>query len=487
MGHSNPVAGGQTNLVPFMFQSQGPSFVAIPSVPTTTEKGRQFAVPMLNHQNVSTLQHPISVDHNYHVMEQTQLPSGMFVVSRPEMQSAGTVAPIVPISMEGAVANRSSVNEGAPTNATATQTGLTKLQIKQNDDEMLYLRHELYKLREEKASSVLDELAFQNDEYKVKFYTGLPSLRLLMTFLEFISPHITSSNRNSLTKFQEFVMVLMRLRRNLPLQDLGYRFNVASSTASRLFERWIDTMAVRLQHLIMFPEHTVMDSRISREFATVLGDYREPIFVHCIELFLDWPRSWVKKSNRKTPESVKFLIGLSPCGLIGFVSKVWMGKDTPRYQSQLIEKSGIVELLHHNDVVLSVPEFDFSESGLYVARVIQPDVADEEKQLSVLEFSKEGTKRIAGFVRVQTESVVRALRQKYTFLDGKVNAELVKPRNGQPESLMDKVVRVCCSLTNTCAPSSPQCSTLRTKLKGNYELLGDKKNKSQDWQYKDTT
>lgn len=74
---------------------------------------------------------------------------------------------------------------------------------------------------------------FDTDD-KVRFYTRLPSIEVLIKTFEHVAPSV---NRKSLTldKFQEFVIVLMKLRLNVPFQDLAYRFTISVSTASVIF------------------------------------------------------------------------------------------------------------------------------------------------------------------------------------------------------------------------------------------------------------
>ncbi|XP_022082443.1 uncharacterized protein LOC110974844 [Acanthaster planci] len=442
LGHSNPVVGEMDNLDNFVPRDELPNYGSIqtPSGPAVMEKGQCLTAPMLYMygQNELTAHHSLHFEHSHHHAD------NLVRAARPEVMRVDMPVPGMPIS--------ESIKKEV-----RCQTDLTQRQMRLNEEDMMTLRGELYQLRQNAACSLLDELAFQNDDGKVRFYTGLPCFGLLLAFFDFVVPHVARSHRNALTPFSEFVMVLMRLRRNLPLQDLAYRFNVSTATASRLFERWIDTMDIRFSHLIMFPDKDLMDSCIAKEFATALGNHRNLIFVHCIELHVDWPRCWVKRSNRKNPEEVKFLIGLSPCGLIGFVSKVWIGKEAPNDQMGLIKQSGLVDLLHCNDIVLSTPDFDFSQSGLYAAKVTPPDISDGTKRLCAINLSEDSAKRIAGIVRVQTEGVIRSLRQKYQILEGRLQVELVKRRNGRIDSHMDKIVRVCCSLINTCAAKSPQC------------------------------
>ena len=63
---------------------------------------------------------------------------------------------------------------------------------------------------------------FDTDD-KVRFYTGLPSMEVLKVVFEHVSSHVTRQTQ-SLNRFQEFIILLMKLRLNAPLQDLAYRF-----------------------------------------------------------------------------------------------------------------------------------------------------------------------------------------------------------------------------------------------------------------------
>ena len=60
----------------------------------------------------------------------------------------------------------------------------------------------------------------------VRFYTGLPSYQVLIATFNHVAPHV-SRRTQMLDPFQEFVMVLMKLRLNVPFQDLAYRFMVS--------------------------------------------------------------------------------------------------------------------------------------------------------------------------------------------------------------------------------------------------------------------
>ena len=59
---------------------------------------------------------------------------------------------------------------------------------------------------------------FKEDD-KVKHYTGLCYKTLIALFI-YLEPNIIYTSRSSVTKFQKLVLILMKLRLNLGIQDL---------------------------------------------------------------------------------------------------------------------------------------------------------------------------------------------------------------------------------------------------------------------------
>ncbi|XP_051804830.1 uncharacterized protein LOC110961112 isoform X3 [Acanthochromis polyacanthus] len=90
------------------------------------------------------------------------------------------------------------------------------------------------------------EESFRNNAKKVRYYTGLPGFETLMAVFAVVAPYIPESNRVSLSKFEKLILVFMKLRLNLQVQDLAYRFGVSNATVSRTFLAVIHVMYARL-------------------------------------------------------------------------------------------------------------------------------------------------------------------------------------------------------------------------------------------------
>ena len=78
------------------------------------------------------------------------------------------------------------------------------------------------------------DIDFFDTDDKICFYTSLPTKEILITTLQHVAPHVPRWS-TTLNNFQEFVLVLMKLRLNMPFQELAFRFGVNVTTISRIF------------------------------------------------------------------------------------------------------------------------------------------------------------------------------------------------------------------------------------------------------------
>ena len=117
---------------------------------------------------------------------------------------------------------------------------------------------------------------------------------------------------------------LMKIKLNCQFQDLAYRFGVSVSTVSRIFDKWIDIMSTRLQFLILWPQREKLIKTIPLVFRQNFGD-KVAVIIDCFEVFIERPSSLIARamtwSNYKHHNTVKFLIGITPQGVISYISK----------------------------------------------------------------------------------------------------------------------------------------------------------------------
>lgn len=300
-----------------------------------------------------------------------------------------------------------------------------------------------------------DKDFFDTDE-KIRFYTGLPSWEILIVAFEHVSKYVTRRTQ-SLNRFQEFVMVLIKLRLNVPFQDLAYRFVVSISTVSRIFSSWMVVMDARLSPLLSWPDRERLWRTMPMSFQYAFGK-QVTVIIDCFEVFIERPTNLLARaqtfSNYKHHNTIKILIGITPQGTVCFVSEAWGGRTSDKY---LTENCGFLENLLPGDMVMADRGFTICESvGLKQAKLVIPAFTKGKSQLDPVDVER--TRGIAS-VRIHVERVIGLLRRKYTILEGTLPTDFLSSNRGGPPDakipMIDQIVRVCSALVNLCPPIIP--------------------------------
>ena len=90
-----------------------------------------------------------------------------------------------------------------------------------------------------------------------------------------------------MTRFQQLLLCLMKLRLGLSGQDIAYRFKVHKSTVSRTFLYVINVLYIKLKCLIIRPDR---DSLL-KTMPTVFRKHfpKSVVIIDCFEVFLERP------------------------------------------------------------------------------------------------------------------------------------------------------------------------------------------------------
>ena len=154
------------------------------------------------------------------------------------------------------------MEEAMETTSTGVQTDLTRADNLLFHSELHQAQEKIKQLEEQLKSTsqlnftesfVLCDPESEANKRFVQFYTGLPNAQILKAVFQFTA--LTRSNKiTKLTHFQVFMMTLMKLRLNPPMQDLAFRFGVSCSTVFRIIHKWLTLLDARLRPLILWPE-----------------------------------------------------------------------------------------------------------------------------------------------------------------------------------------------------------------------------------------
>ena len=293
-----------------------------------------------------------------------------------------------------------------------------------------------------------------NDE-ATKFYTGLASWKLfqhILTFLENTCPSATPTKYSKMLPPDCLLLVLMRLRLNLRIEDLSYRFGITLSSVSDVFQRWIDVMFASLRFLIMWPSQETVHANMPQIFKDLYP--RTRCIIDCSEIFIERPYSYQARaqtySNYKKHNTVKFLIGITPTGAVSFLSKCWGGRATDKF---ITHHSGFLDKVEEGDEILADRGFDIADDlGVYGARLQIPSFTRGKRQLHMqeVEYSKKLSK-----VRIHVERVIGLIKNKYTILQSTLPISLIKHKCDSDYANIDKILTVCAALINVCPSVVP--------------------------------
>lgn len=173
------------------------------------------------------------------------------------------------------------------------------------------------------------------------------------------------------------------------------------------------------------------------------------VVIDCFEIFIERPSNLQARaltwSQYKHHNTAKVLLGITPQGVVSYVSDTWGGRVSDKY---ITENCGLLDKLLPGDVVLADRGFDVSDSvAMMQARLHNPAFTKGKKQLSAMEV--EDSRNIAN-VRIHVERVIGNVRQKYSILQSTLPIDFLHVRLGDELPLIDHMVRVCCALNNVC-------------------------------------
>lgn len=166
--------------------------------------------------------------------------------------------------------------------------------------------------------------AFKDNDDKVQDLTGLQSYAEMMVIFTFLAGFLKDGS--GLSPFHCFLMTLMRMRLNLPLRS--FTSSVQAYTVGQIFNGTLNVMHSRLSPLIMWPSKELI--QISLPMCFKSGCYKKCTSIRdCFGIFLEKPKNMRARaqtySQHKHHDTVKYLISVTPQGVIIFVSTGWEG------------------------------------------------------------------------------------------------------------------------------------------------------------------
>ena len=307
----------------------------------------------------------------------------------------------------------------------------------------------------DKRGRVFSMSLIKDNDQKTKFYTGLPTyivFSALLAYLHDKAEHLQEWRGSKETSVKpqwmnnpwqkqlpiadQFFSVLCRLRLDLHLEDISDRLGMSLSSFSRMFTTWIAFLSRELDLLFPWPSRERINSWMPDQFFHHYPSVR--IVIDCMELQCQRPTSLMSQSstysNYKSRNTFKLLVGISPSGLITFLSPLWGGRVSDR---EITASSSVIDHLNDGDSVMADRGFDIED--LLATRGVRLNIPPRlagRTQFTCKEV--ETTRRIAE-QRIHVERAIGRAR-RYDILNSVMPLSMA--------GLSDHIVKVCFLLTN---------------------------------------
>lgn len=284
----------------------------------------------------------------------------------------------------------------------------------------------------------------KKDPHKLHFYTGFNGLNRYQAFENLVKECYDNTEEKDdnfgrpkkLNYSNELFLYFCRLRCGLLEEDLAYRFNISTSTVSRIFSYWSCFLSKMFDQVPIWPSRETIDESMPQEIKEKYPTTR--VIIDATEIFVELPSDFNTQSDvysqYKHHSTAKGVTGCDPLGRVTFVGDLVPGKMSDK---ELTLQSGLMDLLEEGDSVMCdrgfLLENELKEIGVDLN---MPAFLKGREQLPLREENE--SRQIATF-RINIERVFREVK---TF---RILKQVF------PNTMFDKlneVFKVCCYLVN---------------------------------------
>ncbi|XP_077491950.1 uncharacterized protein LOC144102595 [Amblyomma americanum] len=272
-------------------------------------------------------------------------------------------------------------------------------------------------------------------EQCVSVYTGLPSKALFLFFVSLFK-NVALYIPNRCTVADAVLVVLMKLRLALLNIDISHRFGLSETTVARIMVKNIPIITSELKRFIIWPSREdacrTMPMMVRRKYPTCMA------IIDCTEVRIQKPLGYSARSKTyshyKSSNTIKFMVSITPCGAISFVTKCWGRRASDK---EIILKSGFLDKLQEGDIVLADRGFLIREDVAHRgARLEVPALTRGKRQLSA---KKVEDARHISRVRIHVERAIGRI-EVFHILRDRLSITMLRHATD--------IVVICAAITN---------------------------------------
>lgn len=268
---------------------------------------------------------------------------------------------------------------------------------------------------------------------KPKMYLGLPK-----QYSTWLVDHIVEKSSVKIDSLC-VVATLLKIKQNDAIDRISDELEISRTKLSTMILNGIEALASFFQNFILSPQPKIIKRNLPPVFKIRYSNVQ--IIIDCFEIQICKPSDTLRQSQTwsqyKGCNTVKYLIGCTPDGLVSFISKGVGGRISDK---ALVEKSDLLDTLQPNAVVLADRGFKEIECLLNARgmKLLRPPSVFSGVKQTVVEARRS---KVIASLRIHVERVIRRVRE---FL-------ILKPHSVvhyKYVPYLDEIVIIACGLIN---------------------------------------
>lgn len=274
------------------------------------------------------------------------------------------------------------------------------------------------------------------------FYTGLENYSKFIFVFSTLGDIVNNlkyfygSPPKTIDPIQQFFMTLMILRQHKTFEEISMMYLISLKQITNIFITWVRFMALQWRKIDIWIDKPTVKVFMPMSFKDKYPNTR--IVIDATECPIKKPRlpkaQQITFSTYKNRNTVKFLLGIAPSGLITYVSPCYGGSASDR---QIIERSNILQRFDYNDEIMVDKGLNVQDIFLpYGVKVNMPAFFKKGSQIN--ENTLRQNRKVAS-ERVHVERVIGLL---------KTYKILTQPMNRTETLLSSDIVFICAMLVN---------------------------------------
>ncbi|XP_039301447.1 uncharacterized protein LOC120356562 [Nilaparvata lugens] len=306
--------------------------------------------------------------------------------------------------------------------------------------EIYFLKREVEELKKNKTvNQRFNFEMIKNSDDLIILHTGLPNKEVFEYVLEICTDqdfkYCSGWAVTVIDHCNQLLMTLMKLKQNVPQNELAFRFQVSRASVSNIISTWIDVLHQTIYvGLLKNKIPSLMKNKAC--LPNCFSNFTScRIIIDCTEVYCAVPAEMSKKqsmySNYKHRYTLKGLVGVAPNGVVTYISDLYGGSTSDK---KITQDCGVLSNLVPGDVILA-------DKGFLISDIVPEGVlVNIPPFLETPQFTSEQALRTRSIARARIH-VERAIGR----IKGYSILEYI-PHTLMPFST--KVWQVCGALTN---------------------------------------